>query len=387
MPLKRGVVKRDSGDYLVVDFTASDERRFDVFAARVARLIRGGRRRIILNFVHPMEFDPESLRILHRLLKMARFRFADIRVVVPSTKMRETFLLTRLDIFTRIYDSLEEAKKERGFIPFIKYGSVFAAGAFVPLYFHTLRWLVFSWGIDPYYSHGFLVAAASLFLLWRRRRGLRNPLSHFSLKSFSLIGLSALLYLVGCFRGANFLLGFSLVFFLLGVVLLLYGRNVYQQIFLPTALLFFTIPLPRLDEATSFLQHQTALWAAGITSKLGVAAYPVGVDVFFGELHIVIDAPCSGLRSLIALLFVGTLFVGLLRTSLPRKLLLLLSVIPIGILSNLLRVTVLILVANAYGLKAAMFYFHYLSGLLFFTVALAILFMEKGLLRCGLKAA
>ncbi len=373
-------------EYLVVEFTPNDQRRFVHFVGRVARLLKWGRTKIIIHFLNDMEFSPDALRVLHRLLKMGRLRFADIRVVVPSEKMRETFLLTRLDIFTRIYDSVEEAKREKGFMPFIKYGSVAAAGILLFFYWDVVRWLVFSWRIDPYYSHGFLVAAVSVFLLWKRRQEMRSPVSCVSFKSLSLVSGSFLLYLAGCFLEMKFLLGLSLIGFLLGAVLLLYGKAVYRQVFLPAVLLFFAVPVPRLDEAASFLQHHTAAWTTRVVSVFGVAAYNIGVNVFFGESHIVIDAPCSGLRSLIALMFVGSLFIGLLRAFARQKLALLLSIIPIAILANLLRITVLVLIANSFGLKAAMFYFHYLSGLLFFSIALSMLFLEKKVLKCGLQA-
>jgi len=379
-------MKGNPEEYRVVDFTPAGTRRFDRFLIRAARLIQGGRGKVIIHFRGEMEFDPNDLRILHWFLKSARLRFADVRMVVPSVKMRETLLLTRLDIFTRIYNTLEEAKRGKGFMPFIKYGSIAAAAVLVLFYSHIVQWLVFSWRIDPYYSHGFLVAAASLFLLWWRRKELKDPQSDFSLKSFFLVGAGILLYLIGSFRGANFLIGFSFVFFLLGSVSLLYGKAVYDQVFLPATLLFFAVPLPRLDEAASFLQHHIAAWTARLVSAVGIEAYSVGVNIFFGESHIVIDAPCSGLRSLIALLFVGTLFVGLLQAPPLKKTLLLLSVIPISVLSNLMRVAVLVLIAHGWGLKAAMFYFHYLSGLLLFVMALSALFLERGLLRCGLKA-
>lgn len=376
-------MKDGPDDYLVVPFNPAGERRFDRFLIRTARLIRGGRAKVIIHFKGEMEFNPNDLRILHRFLKSARLRLADVRMVVPSVKMRETLQLTRLDIFTRIYDTLEAAKRERGFMPFIKYGSIAAAVILVLFYSRPVQWLFFSWGIDPYYSHGFLVAAVGLFFLWRRREKLVNPKSVFAPASFSLLGLSGLLYLLGISGGANFILGFSLVAFLLGAVLLLYGQEIYQQTFLPIILLVFAIPLPRLDEAASFLQHHTAAWTARLVSMAGIEAYSVGVNLFFGDSHIVIDAPCSGLRSLIALLFVGTLFVSLLQTSLAKKALLLASILPVSILANLARITVLVLIADGWGLKAAMVYFHYLSGILLFVIALSVLFLERGLLRCG----
>lgn len=380
-------MNKDAKQYIILDFTLDDYKKFDDFVVKVSELVKKRHKKIIINFVQEIEFDSWHLKALHRLLKMARFKLVDIRIVTPSRRMKDTFHLTRLDIYTRIYNSVEEAKKEEGFIPFIKYGSIVAIGIFVLLYAHIIKWLIFSWRIDPYYSHGFIVLLVSLFFIWKRKTKIRRPKSHFSLKSFFFIGVAVLLYLMGYFKGINFFIGLSLIFFLLGFVLLLYGKNIYKHLFLPITLLFFAIPIPRIDEFASLLQHFTARWVTFFVSKLGIDAYNIGIKIFFKDSYISIDAPCSGLRSLIALLFVATLFISLLKTSYYKKFLLSLTIIPISLLANLLRITTLILIANTYGLKIAMFYFHHISGILFFIIALSILILEKGLLKCDWEIA
>ena len=369
-------------EHKIVDFTRDDYKQFDNFAMKIIEFIKSGHRRIIINFTHEIEFDSSALRALYRLLKRARFKFVDIRIVTPSTRMKETFKITRLDIYTRIYDSVEDAKKEEGFIPFIKYGTITAAAIFICLYGYIIKWLVFTWRMDPYYSHGFIVVLVSMFLVWMRRSKLKNPKSYASLKNIIFVGIALLLYILGCNKGINFFRGLSLIFFLLGVILLLYGSKIYKQLFLPITLLFFAIPIPRIEEITSLLQHFTATWTTYLVSKVGIDVQNVGTSIFFKDTFISIDAPCSGLRSLIALLFVGTLFIGLLNGSFCKKLFLFLTIIPISLFSNLLRIAAVVLIADGYGLKNALFYFHHISGVLFFIIALSILILEKSLLRC-----
>ncbi|GEM_PF-3472698 len=372
-----------SAKWVIADFTSDDEYLAAIFLEKLAGLMESGCRKIIIRFIRDADLEPDVLGALRLFLKRARFRWADVRIVVPSEKMRETFLLTRMDRHARICLSVEEAVEE-GFTPLVKWGSVAACVLLILLYSQTIRWLLFSWRMDPYYSHGPLVVAVGLFLLWRRRRANGGaPRPSFSWKGAASLGFCVFLYFAGSFLGMASLTAVSLLFFLFGAVRLLYGKGIYRQAFLPVSLLVFSIPLPRLDELASALQHWTAAWAAAVVSKMGVEAYQVGINVFFKDLNIAVDAPCSGLRSLMALLFVGALFTGLLDASPRKKALLLLLVIPVGLFSNLLRISALILIANGFGLKTAMFYFHYVSGFLFFAAALLVLLFAKRLLRCG----
>lgn len=367
---------------IIVDFSVEDYKALNRFAIEIIELIKKGYRSIIINFTDEIEFNSKDLKTLHRLLRIARFKFRDIKIVVPSKKMKDTFILTRLGVYSRIHTSLEEAKCEGIFLPLIKYGTILAAAVFVLTYANIIKWLIFSWIMDPYYSHGFLAVGIGLILIWLRRKKIKYPQLFLCPRSCFFICLAIGLYLLGHFQAINFFIGLSAIFFILGSSLLLHGKKIYKQIFLPVALLFFALPLPRIEEAASILQHFTAFWAASLVSVLGTPAYSHGIEIIFNNLCISIDAPCSGLRSLIALLFIATLFIGLLKAPFYKKGLLFLTIVPISLLANLLRITVLILIASRFGLKIAMIYFHYFSGVLFFIAAISILSLEKTLLKC-----
>jgi exosortase len=366
---------------IILECSLDDYKKFNSFLIKIIKLVKTGHRKIIIHFIHEVEFDSKHLKSLYRVLRLMRRKLIDIKIVVPSKKMRDTFVLTRLGVYSGIFTSLAEAQRY-GFIPFIKYGTIATAAIFVILYTQVVHWLIFSWCIDPYYSHGFMVLFVALFLLWKRRSKIKIAKSCFSLRTFFFIATAMLFYLTGHFVGVNFFKGVSLIFFLLGFILLLYGKDIYQQTFLPIAILFFTVPIPRIEELASMLQHFSAEWVPFIVSKLNVAAYNIGINIFLKNGCISIDAPCSGLRSLIALLFIATVFISFLKMAFYKKFFLFLTVVPISIAANLARIIILILIANGYGLKVAMFYFHYISGLLFFILALSMLILEKAVLRC-----
>ena len=70
-----------------------------------------------------------------------------------------------------------------------------------------------------------------------------------------------------------------------------------------------------------------------------------------GELRI--ENPCSGLRSLLALLATGALFASLQPAGWWRRVLLVLLAVPIAMAGNALRITLLVLVAHYVGVKQA----------------------------------
>jgi len=66
-----------------------------------------------------------------------------------------------------------------------------------------------------------------------------------------------------------------------------------------------------------------------------------------------------------------------------RKLLLFLSVIPIAILGNILRVSSLLGVANRWGAEAGFTFYHNYSGFVFFGAALALFILFARMLGCS----
>jgi exosortase len=96
---------------------------------------------------------------------------------------------------------------------------------------------------------------------------------------------------------------------------------------------------------------------------------------------IIVGAPCSGLRSLIALLTLGLIFAHTINTSFFKKGLFFLSAMPIAIASNILRITTLAIVNDLYGQKVASGFFHDFSGFLVFAFAFIGLFIVGRILE------
>jgi len=89
---------------------------------------------------------------------------------------------------------------------------------------------------------------------------------------------------------------------------------------------------------------------------------------------------CSGIRSLISLLALSIVFAYLSQKETWKRILLVLSTFPIGIIANAARVSGTGILAHHYGDSVAQGFFHGFSGWILFVVAFVCLFLLGALL-------
>ena len=254
------------------------------------------------------------------------------------------------------------------------------ATVYVPVFAHAAD----VWRSDQEFSFGFLippVAAGMVGVRWRALRSARGP-GHALGLAVLVAGLALLL--VGARSGVHALSGASSLPVGLGAVAYLYGLHVARLAALPAALLAGGLSLYRglLAPVGFTLQQLTAQAAAGAAGAVGVPVRRSGVDLFTGDVHLVVAQACSGMDSLLALLCLGALFVGVARASLARRLLLMALVLPIILVANVLRVTLVLVLSGPFGTAVAQGPLHELLSASLFLAA-TLLFLAAGLaLRC-----
>lgn len=254
--------------------------------------------------------------------------------------------------------------------------------AFV-LYADVLYHLVRHWKLVPDCSHGFLVAPLALYFAWERKRDLvRAPVegSWWGLLPLSLgvlaLGIGRLGVELTAMRS-----GFVLT--LIGLVLLLFGREVFRILAFPLLFLFLMVPLPQsLVNVVAFpLQLIAAGAAVGALHWLRIPALLEGNIIHLADARLFVEEACSGLRSLMALLTLGVVFAYFFRRNLLERLLLVASTIPIAILVNAIRVAATGILAHRWGEGAASGFIHDFQGVITFAVAFAVLLLEVRAIR------
>jgi exosortase len=139
----------------------------------------------------------------------------------------------------------------------------------------------------------------------------------------------------------------------------------------PIALLLLTIPIP--DIIFNRIAFPLQLIASELGERtLGATGVPVlreGNMIMLPHLTLEVAEACSGIRSLVALFTLATVFGYASEPDRRIRVMLVLATIPIALIVNGLRVASTGLAAHYYGAAAAEGLFHSTSGWAMFVVA------------------
>lgn len=254
---------------------------------------------------------------------------------------------------------------------------------FLLLYFQVIVDLVDQWWVDPNYSHGFLVPLVSIFLIWKKRdklKTLERRRSYFGLLIL-LLGLG--IYIVGTAGAEYFSARFSLVIVLFGLIFYLNGKEWARELLFPIAFLSFMVPIPYVIYYSIAFPMQ--LFSSKLTYLLlhfiGLPSIRQGNIIHLPNYSLEVVEACSGLRSLVSLLALGAFFAYITFKSNYKRIILFLSVFPIAIGANILRIFVTALGAYVVSPKLAEDFLHKLSGLIVFLTAVFSLFIFSRIVK------
>jgi exosortase len=269
--------------------------------------------------------------------------------------------------------------------PWVQAGMVGAL--LLAIYHRTVATMWTTWTTNDNYSHGPLVPVVALGLAWMRRDRLRGVPARPDSLGLALIALACGLQVLGVRADVFTFQGWSLVIMVYGLVLTFRGRATTRILAFPIAYLVFMLTFPPfvvndLSYALKELTVRLSTWAA---SALGVMFQRSGMTLYLASGELRVENPCSGLRSLIALVATGAVFAWIQPGGWWRKLIMLGSAVPIAMLGNAVRLTAILLVAHYAGVEKAVGKFHDGSGYLVYVVALASLFAVRSLLRVPAK--
>lgn len=208
---------------------------------------------------------------------------------------------------------------------------------------------------DSYYSHSFLIPFITGYFIWNKREELLETPVNKSWTGLGALLFGAFVHIVGTVLYVFSVSGFSMLLVVFGAVLFLYGRAVTEKLFFPLLFLAFMIPLPiALINLASFpMKMLVAKTGAEVVSLMGIPVFREGFNITIPAGGLLVGNPCSGLRSLISFLALGAVLAYISDMSRPRKCFLFLLAVPIALLSNMVRVPLLILISHFWGLEYA----------------------------------
>ena len=242
------------------------------------------------------------------------------------------------------------------------------------IYSPTIWWMVDRWNAkDSYYSHGILVPLVSLYVLWLKR----NELARIKVKPVAwglwLLIAGIAIHMFSAFFRIYFTSAFSSLFVISGIVLYFCGIEMLKESLFAILFLIFMIPLPLIAIVgiTFKLKIFAAYWANKIVNAMGIPAILDGSVIKMRHTYVIVEDVCSGLRSLISLLALGTIIAYLSKLSRFNKVIVFFAAGVMAIIANIVRIVFMAWTSEVYGAKFTEGFLHTLSGLIVFIVAFA----------------
>lgn len=249
----------------------------------------------------------------------------------------------------------------------------------------VLAWVVERWsdqGISMGsgdYSHGFLVPVASLYVVWIQRDHLIRAQKKVSLMGLGLVCLALLGHYFGVKTQHARLSLLSLIALSWSIPFYLYGWQVAKRLLFPCAFLIFAVPLNFLDGLTYPLRKVNTQMSVGILQFLGLDVKQVGTAIYgppynaSATLKLDVADPCSGIRSLTAMMALTAIYGYLVLKGVWRKWILFLAAIPLAMAGNIFRIVSIGIMAEAINTNIATGLPHDYAGFIVFGCAIALM--------------
>jgi exosortase len=258
------------------------------------------------------------------------------------------------------------------------------------------------WWSDENYSHGLLVPFIIGFIVWQERKQFTEQQRTSALWLGAVcVGFALLALWAGTAGAELFVQRTSLLLMLAGIVIYFFGFRIVRVVAVPMLLLALAIPIPQIifNKIAFPLQLFASKCAVAAMSCFEIPVLRHGNVIELMPLgakepkRLAVVEACSGIRSLMTLVTLAVVYAYFTRPkgyadgppaagqrpayrtfAFWRSVILIVSAVPIAILTNAARVSGTGVLAHYYGTKVADGFFHSFSGWVIYVVAAALLF-------------
>jgi len=251
------------------------------------------------------------------------------------------------------------------------------AAAFNYRYMFDFTMVMFASPIEDM-SHGWVVPFVSLAVLWRQRGALRAAAGAPSAAGAAWTALFLVIAWFGGRGGQSRLEQVSFIGLVWALPYAFWGHGVERLMRFPAVFLCFTIPVSSfIDFFTIHLRILSTAFATGLLNGVGLAVERSGTALYSrvpgSEFNVDVADPCSGIRSLFAMMALTAAYAYFTQRGTWRKWLLFACSLPIAVIGNMVRIMSICVVAAWFGQQAATGYYHDYSGYVVFLVGVLLM--------------
>lgn len=278
--------------------------------------------------------------------------------------------------------SVSDKVETMGHSKLLLLSGIAAVGLFMLAFYPVWKHLGSVWYSSEEYSHGFLILPVALFTAWRQRASLARLEPRPSALGLPLVLLFLALYIFSLAAGVQTIAALSMLILLGATVLYLLGWPALRRLAFPLLFLLFMVPVPAQVYSTltiplQLLVSRASVWLSVIA---GVPLVQEGNLIHLPNRTLQVVEACSGLRSMMTLLALGALIWHLTLKSKVLGLVLLFSALPVALLSNILRVTLVVIPLWHLNADLSSGAPHTILGLAINALSLLLIFSVRGVL-------
>ncbi|MEM1232554.1 MAG: VPLPA-CTERM-specific exosortase XrtD [Pseudomonadota bacterium] len=249
----------------------------------------------------------------------------------------------------------------------------------LPIFWSGFEMLGRAW-MTPEYSHGPLIPIISLYLFLRELRAAPRADPDVAVNRWPgliVLALGLGVSLVGNLVRIPDIVTYGFIIWVGGVVLTVFGWDEGRKRQLSVVHLIFMLPLPQFIywQLTTFLQGVSSELGVWFVQLAGIPVYLEGNIIDLGVLQLQVAEACSGLQYLFPILSFSYLFAILYRGPMWHKALLLIMAAPLTVFMNSLRIGIIGIITNSYGVGWVEGFTHFFEGWVIFMACIAILFL------------
>jgi exosortase D (VPLPA-CTERM-specific) len=250
--------------------------------------------------------------------------------------------------------------------------------ATLPLFWFGLVGLADAWS-RPEFSHGPVIPLLSFYMFLREMKAVPPPAGPVADRwpGVGVILLALALAALGNLVRIDHLVFYALIVWVAGLVLVCFGLR-RGRVFWPSVLhLVFMLPLPQFLywKVNTTLQLVSSVIGVKLVALAGVPVYLEGNVIDLGVTMLQVAEACSGLRYLFPIMSFTYVFAVLYRGPLWQKLVLLALAVPVAVAMNAVRIGIIGILVDRFGVAQAEGFLHVFEGWVVFLSCLAILFL------------
>jgi exosortase len=231
----------------------------------------------------------------------------------------------------------------------------------------TLQSLSYAWSRSEFYTHAFLLPVVAGYLVFTRRREIRNVLARpMPPRLGPLVVFGAAMAEILMFVGdAGFAAGLGVPLVFAACAYAIGGLPLLRPLVLPLLMLAAMVPPPRflMYALLVHLKLMVTQAAIAILHAMGATVAAEGNQILLPAHSLFVADACSGLISIVTMLPLALVVCYFLSHGVWRRLVVIGSIVPLALAVNILRIVVTVQLAAHLGPERAQGLLHEGFGL------------------------